>query len=281
MKKILIILAGTGAFMGQATAQQNPLKKTAWKINSIDADGHALLEKVKWIDLKKEQAKFHYIEFDTDDKYHKGTSCFGEDGRYELKEEQQISLSGMDAVMAVDCTEPQSLNGTFTYTISGNRMTLQPVSEGQGTAEEAYPEGATDAAAAVDIAAATAEAAAAAISTETVPVVIERADPNGEVQPPSEYAAPEQPYRQVRTWISQHFDAAFFKKQGIDSDIRLSLSLQFDAKGKATLKEVQGTTNAKLKQAIRNKIGTMPQWSAQEVSYNSTVVIPLQYLDIE
>lgn len=130
------ILVGTIA--GMATAQDNPFAKTAWKIEAVNEDGSALLTKTK-MKQPQEQAKFYYIQFDNSKDYTSGTSCFSTGGRYEILEDHQIALNGMDAAMGADCTEPSVLSGIYFYEMSKEGVKLRRVEESeQQSNEEPY-----------------------------------------------------------------------------------------------------------------------------------------------
>lgn len=261
MKKILLIMAGAVMLSGIAMAQQNSLQKTAWKVVTIHPDGHVSLQKTEWANLKNAQPKYHYIQFDANGEYHRGTNCFGEQGHYELNEEQVLQISGMDAVMASDCKEPEPISGNYRVKIKGSNMELYP--EAPVSNEEPY-------ATAEDVAAAAAQTAeAAATSTEAEATVVDAA---------AAYAT-DQPYAAVQNWLLRNFDDRFFRAQGAASGTQINLLLRFDHKGRATVEDIEGTKSEKLKQAIKAKVARMPLWSAEDATYGTAESFPLLYIN--
>jgi hypothetical protein len=140
MKIALILCLAALATTGSASAQSNPFAKTTWKIDTIQADGSAILKKVKRLNLSAEQARFQYIQFDNDSKYDSGNTCFSMSGTYTVSDGHQVEFTGLDAAKASDCTEPENLAGTYSYEISKDQVTLHPVTASdRASNEEAYP----------------------------------------------------------------------------------------------------------------------------------------------
>ncbi|KQS92479.1 hypothetical protein [Chryseobacterium sp. Leaf394] len=109
----------------QLSAQTNVFQKTTWKIESISADGKAVLKKAKKINLPSEQSKFHFLQFDNE-KFDTGNSCFHMDGRYSVFEPNTVEFSAGAADMAGDCKEPKSLTGSYTYVLKKDTLELTP-----------------------------------------------------------------------------------------------------------------------------------------------------------
>lgn len=149
----------------QLSAQTNVFQKTTWKIESISADGKAVLKKAKKINLPTEQSKFHYLQFSTE-KFDTGNSCFHMDGRYSVFEPNSIEFSAGGADMVGGCEEPKSLTGNYTYILKKDTLELTPAATVDY--DEPMPEiGNTEDDGAVDIAVENAEKAAADIDNSS------------------------------------------------------------------------------------------------------------------
>lgn len=137
MKITLILGIAALTLSGTIAAQDNPFAKTTWKIETIQADGSAILKKAKRLNLATEQAKFQYIQFNNDSKYDSGNTCFSMNGTYTVSEDHQVEFTGMDAAKASDCTEPENLSGAYTYELSKDQITLRPLAA-TSAREESY-----------------------------------------------------------------------------------------------------------------------------------------------
>jgi len=156
-KKTIILAAF--AITLQLSAQSNVFQKTTWKIESISADGKAVLKKAKKINLPSEQSTFHFLQFDTE-KFDTGNSCFHMDGRYSVSEPNTIEFSEGAADMVGGCKEPKSLTGNYTYILKKDTLELTPTT--MVNYDEPMPEiGNTEDDGAVDIAVENEEKAAA------------------------------------------------------------------------------------------------------------------------
>ncbi|MCT3788094.1 hypothetical protein HZQ67_12015 [Elizabethkingia anophelis] len=122
---ILIILA----MLPVSYAQYNPFIKTTWKIDHIAPNGKAILVKAKWINLSKERAKFHFIQFEDNFNYQTGISCYNALGLYRVRENNIIELSTSDGAMSPDCEEPKILSGSYYFKENNNIVELTPLYE--------------------------------------------------------------------------------------------------------------------------------------------------------
>lgn len=136
MKAVLITCIAAFSLLSSASAQDNPFVKTAWKIETINEDGSAVLKKTKLLKLPTEQAKFHYIQFDDSKKYNTGTTCFHMRGSYNVYEDHQVEFSTMDAAATSDCPEPKNFSGTYSFEINKDQMTLRPLETPASSNEE-------------------------------------------------------------------------------------------------------------------------------------------------
>lgn len=150
MKTFLLtgILAWTIA--GNAMAQNNPFAKTAWKIETINNDGSAVLKKTKLLSLPISKAPFQYLQFNNDKEYNTGTNCFDLSGPYSISMGNQVAFNGMDASASPGCPEPKTLSGTYTFVISKDQLTLLPLSEADNNEEPGEPVEAAEAIGATD-----------------------------------------------------------------------------------------------------------------------------------
>jgi len=89
-------------------------------------------------------------------------------------------------------------------------------------------------------------------------------------------------YTKFRIWVSRNFNEDFYKKY-IDylTVKQINVKLYFDEQGKTTVKEIIGTNNEKLTQAIKDMIAKMPIWTKDEVGYSSTINLPLRFVSVE
>ncbi|AQX84136.1 hypothetical protein I6H88_14405 [Elizabethkingia bruuniana] len=122
---ILIILT----MLPVSYAQYNPFIKTTWKIDHIAPNGKAILVKAKWINLSKERAKFHFIQFEDNFNYQTGISCYNALGLYRVRENNIIELSTSDGAMSPDCEEPKILSGSYYFKENNNIVELTPLYE--------------------------------------------------------------------------------------------------------------------------------------------------------
>lgn len=130
MKKLLLtFIITTFSLITTAKAQTNPLAKTTWEVEKMNADGSATFKKAKSIKFPAEQPKFNFLQFEADKKFHTGTSCFHMMGTYNVYEDNQVEISEGMADMAGDCKEPKTLNGTYNFKIDKDRLELTPVKE--------------------------------------------------------------------------------------------------------------------------------------------------------
>jgi len=88
-------------------------------------------------------------------------------------------------------------------------------------------------------------------------------------------------YTSLRRWVSDNFDSAFYKQYIHEGSGKIILVINFDQNGKTTVKDVKGTNNEKLISAIKERIKKMPLWTTDEVSYSSTISLPLEFRNIE
>ncbi len=121
---------------GSAMAQNNPLAKTAWKIETINDDGSAVLKKTKLLPLPVSKAQFQYLQFNNNKEYNTGTDCFDLSGPYSISMGNQVAFNGMDASASPDCPEPKILSGTYTFVLNKDQLTLRPLSEADNNNEE-------------------------------------------------------------------------------------------------------------------------------------------------
>lgn len=129
MKAILITCIAAFTLLNSAAAQSNPLAKTAWKIETINDDGSAILKKTKLLPLPISEAPFQYLQFNNDKAYNTGTNCFDLSGPYSISMGNHIAFNGMDASASPGCPEPKILSGTYTFAINKDQLTLRPLTE--------------------------------------------------------------------------------------------------------------------------------------------------------
>lgn len=128
-KLIFTFIIISFSFITNVNAQTNPLAKTTWEVEKMNADGSAIFKKAKWIKFPEEEPKFNFLQFEADKKFHTGTSCFHMMGNYSVYEDNKVEISEGMADMAGDCKEPKALNGTYHFKIDKDRLELSPVKE--------------------------------------------------------------------------------------------------------------------------------------------------------
>lgn len=242
-------------FISFAKAQSNPFVKTTWKIEKNPEMDGFILKKTKKLNPNKDQVNFHYIQFENDGKYTTGTDCFQMYGFYSLIEENVVEFSTGAAAMASDCEEPEVLVSNYSFEkISDEQIVLQPIYEAHEAIEgEAYDEAAVSS----EYDNASIETATAAVEAIEVQVI---------------------KYDRLRRWVSNHFDSNFFREHDIYSRIDLEAMIHFEENGKTTVKEIKGTQNANLIQALKTELEKMPIWTPEEVDYNTTHRLPITYM---
>ena len=88
-------------------------------------------------------------------------------------------------------------------------------------------------------------------------------------------------YTSLRRWVSDNFGPAFYKQYIHEGSGRITLIINFDEQGKTTVKDVKGTNNEKLISAIKERIEKMPLWTTDEVSYSTTLSLPLDFRNVD
>lgn len=128
MKKIIFICMATAiSLFATINAQTKSLAKTTWALQTFNTDGSAVFKKAKSIKFPSEEPKFDFLQFEADQKFHTGNSCFHMTGTYHVYEDNQVELNEGMADMSSDCKEPKTLNGTYSFKIDKDILKLIPV----------------------------------------------------------------------------------------------------------------------------------------------------------
>lgn len=88
-------------------------------------------------------------------------------------------------------------------------------------------------------------------------------------------------YTNLRRWMANNFNSAFYQQHIHEGSGRITLILTIDERGKTMVKEIKGTSNEKLIEAIKDRIAKMPLWTKDEAAYSSTLSLPLDFKNVE
>ncbi|RYD97943.1 MAG: hypothetical protein EOP54_09285 [Sphingobacteriales bacterium] len=265
MKYLFIALCSALAI--SAVAQQNPLAKTTWQVESSDGDELIRLKKIRLVDFTKKDAPFTGLYFEQGSVFHSGNSCEGYSGGYKINPGDVLVLASRDGYAGQDCTKPISFEGAYKFILAGDKLTLTLLEDyEEENNEEDYDEATVAEGPEVSEAAIAAMTAEAAVEDAATMVTTE-----------AELASPVVKYEAFKTWTKAHLGKEFFQKQQLKENVDLVVSLWIEANGKTRVEEISGTGNESLKRAISNELAKMPSWNKGEVDFNKTIKVPLRY----
>ncbi|RZL51259.1 MAG: hypothetical protein EOP00_00130 [Pedobacter sp.] len=88
-------------------------------------------------------------------------------------------------------------------------------------------------------------------------------------------------YTNLKRWVANNFGTSFYQQYIHEGSLRITLLLNIDGQGKTTVKEIKGTNNQKLINAIKDRVDKMPLWTKDEASYSSTLSLPIDFKDVD
>lgn len=263
MKYLLIALCSALAF--NVAAQQNPLAKTTWQVQSSE-DGEIIrLKKIKLVDFAKKDAPFTGLYFDQGTVFHSGNSCEGYSGGYTINSGNIVILQPRDGYAGENCKQPVNFDGAYQFKIEEDVLTLSLIEDYEENHEEEYDE-----------AAAAQSAEGAEISEEALEAIAAE-EAATMVTSEAEVASPVVKYEAFKTWTKAHLGPEFFRKQQVKENVDVVVALWIEENGTTKVKEISGTKNETLKRAITSEFAKMPNWNKGEVDFKSTIKVPLRY----